>query len=54
MKYTNGPGGATMAEPEDGPRYAEKLMQVQVYGNVQEIPCAGLLREAEKKNATQE
>ncbi len=53
VRYSSG-GGQTMVEPDDGPRYAEKLMQVKVYRNVQEIPCAGLLRETEKKNATQE
>jgi hypothetical protein len=54
VRYSGGYGRDNMTEPEDGPNYTPAFLQVPVYRTIQEIPCAGLLKEMEKKNATQE
>jgi len=54
IHYTGRSGEKDTPEPEDGASFAPLFTQVQVYRRVQEIPCAGLLREMEKRNATQE
>jgi hypothetical protein len=46
-------GGNQIVEPDDGPEYTALFRNVPVYRTSQDIPCAGLLQEAEKMNATQ-
>jgi len=40
--------------PDDGSDYTKVFSTVPVYRTIADVPCAGLLREAEKRNATQE
>jgi hypothetical protein len=54
VKYRGGMDGTEISDPDDGPRYEGLLKQVAVYRTVNEIPCAGMLKEAERVNATQE
>jgi len=54
VKFYRAAGGNVMTEPEDGSQYLGLFASVPVYRTIEDIPCAGLLKEAEKKNATQE
>jgi len=46
--------GGIMQAPDDGSDYTKVFSTVPVYRTIAEVPCAVLLREAEKRNATQE
>jgi hypothetical protein len=54
VRYYAGAGGPVISEPEDGRDFEGLLKAVSIYRTVREIPCAGMLEEAEKVNATQE
>jgi hypothetical protein len=41
-----------MQTPEDGRDYAPTFSTVRIYQTAREIPCAGLLRDAEVTNAS--
>ncbi len=46
--------GGIIQAPEDGPDYTRVFSTVKIYRTIADAPCAVLLKEAEKKNATQE
>ena len=41
-------------KPENADKYVGRFDQAPVYGTIQSVPCAAMLKEAEKMNATQE
>ena len=51
ITYSRRVGGSPMQEPEDGRDYAPTFSSVRIYKTTTEIPCAGLLKEAEVTNA---
>jgi hypothetical protein len=42
-----------MVDPDDADLYTPKFTTAEVFRTTQEIPCAALLSNAEKMNATQ-
>jgi hypothetical protein len=52
VTYSHVRGGKQILQPEDGHYYMPMLMTARLYKTKDEIPCAGLLMEAEKRNAT--
>ena len=54
LKYRLTESGEPVVTPDDAGRYAELFDTVPVYRTVDSVPCVVLLREAEKKHATQE
>jgi hypothetical protein len=53
VTYSHVQGGHAIVQPDDGRYYTPMLMTARLYKTKDEIPCAGLLMEAEKMNATQ-
>jgi hypothetical protein len=53
VTYSYRPGGLAISTPEDGRDYTPMFATVKIYKTTDEIPCAELLKEAEKMNATQ-
>jgi len=53
VTYRKHAGGGVIVDPDDGPRYVSVFQTVPVYRTAAEMPCAILLSEAEKMNATQ-
>ncbi len=54
VRYRNDAQGGIIADPEDGPEFVQIFSTVPVYRTTADVPCANLLKEAEKRNATQE
>ncbi len=54
VDYRMSQNGGIISTPEDGRDYVGVFSTVPVYRTTAEMPCAVLLKEAEKKNATQE
>jgi len=54
LTFYRSAGGSVITEPEDGHNFYRLFESVPVYRTTEDIPCAGLLKEAEKRNATQE
>ena len=54
VKYRLSENGGIISDPEEGPDYTKVFSTVPVYRTIADVPCADLLREAEKRNATQE
>jgi hypothetical protein len=54
VSYRLGANGGIIQDPDDGPDYTKVFSTVPVYRTIADVPCAVLLREAEKRNATQE
>jgi len=53
VSFSRSLGGTTIVEPEDAEIYTPKFTTAEVFRTTQEIPCAVLLGNAEKMNATQ-
>jgi hypothetical protein len=41
-------------KPENADKYVGRFDQAPIYSTIQNVPCAAMLKEAEKMNATQE
>ena len=54
VQYRLDTGGGIIPDPKDGPDYTQVFRSVPVYGMETLVPCAALLQQAEKTNATQE
>jgi hypothetical protein len=54
VKYRFSQDGGVISDPEEGADYTKVFTTVPVYRTIAEIPCAVLLKEAEKMDATQE
>jgi hypothetical protein len=52
ITYSRRVGGGPMQRPEDGRDYEPTFSTVRIYKTTNEIPCAGLLKEAEVTNAS--
>jgi hypothetical protein len=53
VTYSHEAGGKTISQPEEARHYTQMFRSVKLLKTSDEIPCAGLLKEAEKMNATQ-
>ena len=53
VTYSHEGGGKAIAQPEEARHYTPMFRSVKLLKTSDEIPCAGLLKEAEKMNATQ-
>jgi hypothetical protein len=54
VKYYRSQQRDQISRPEDAQRYTGELSKVPIYRTIESLPCGGLLKEAEKMNATQE
>jgi len=54
VKYYRSQQRDQISRPEDAQRYTGELSRVPIYRTIESLPCGGLLKEAEKMNATQE
>jgi hypothetical protein len=54
LKYYRSTGRDQIPRPEDATHYTGELSKVPIYRTTESLPCGGLLKEAEKMNATQE
>jgi hypothetical protein len=54
LKYYRSQERQQISRPEDAQRYTGELSKVPIYRTIESVPCGGLLKEAEKMNATQE
>jgi hypothetical protein len=53
VTYWHEAGGKTIAQPDEARHYTQMFTAVKLLKTSDEIPCAGLLKEAEKMNVTQ-
>ncbi len=54
VKYYSSRNRDRIQRPEDSQEYEVELSKVPVYMTIRSLPCASMLKEAEKMNATQE
>jgi hypothetical protein len=54
LKYYRSQEHDQISRPEDAQHYTGELSKVPIYRTTESLPCGGLLKEAEKMNATQE
>ena len=54
LKYYRSQQHDQISRPEDAQHYTGELSKVPIYRTIESLPCGGLLKEAEKMNATQE
>lgn len=54
IRYRLDTGGGIITDPKDGSDYTQVFRSVPVYWTEASVPCAALLQQAEKTNATQE
>ena len=54
LKYYRSAERDQISRPEDAQHYTGELSRVPIYRTIESLPCGGLLKEAEKMNATQE
>jgi hypothetical protein len=54
VKYYRSQERDQISRPEDAQHYTGELSRVPIYRTIESLPCGGLLKEAEKMNATQE